>query len=131
VGRIADVRPSWSKLQLLIDPSSQINGVVQVSRATGLAAGQPDGSLILEQIPQSEQVNVGDTVVTSGRSGLGNLMPKGLIIGQVTAIEKRDIDLYQRATLRPAVDFRRLEMLLVITDFEPLPAEEIPEEAAP
>jgi hypothetical protein len=37
------------------------------------------------------------------------------------AVELREIDLYQRAVLRPAVDFKRLEMVLVITDFEPVP----------
>jgi rod shape-determining protein MreC len=123
VGRVAEVRPRWAKVQLLIDPGSRINGTVQGSRATGLVAGQPDGSLVIEQVPQSEQINVGDTVVTSGRGGL---LPKGLIIGQVSALEKRDIELYQRALLRPAVDFRRLEMVLIITDFDPIPLEETP-----
>jgi rod shape-determining protein MreC len=128
VGRVAEVRPRWAKVQLLIDPGSQVNGVVQSSRVTGLATGQPDGSLYLEQVSQSEQLNVGDTVVTSGRGGL---MPKGLIIGQVAAIERRSIDLYQRAVLRPAVDFRRLEMVLVITDFEPIPLDETSSESNP
>jgi rod shape-determining protein MreC len=112
-------------VQLLIDAGSRVNGVVQGSRAMGLVAGQLDGSLVLEQIPQSEQVNVGDTVVASGRGGL---LPRGLIIGQVAMVEQRDIDLYQQALLRPAVDFRRLEMVLVITDFEPIPLQETPGE---
>jgi rod shape-determining protein MreC len=128
VGRVAEARPRWSTVQLLNDPGSQINGVVQVSRATGLATGQPDGSLFLEQIPQSEQVNVGDTVVTSGQGGL---LPKGLIIGQVAEIKRQDIDLYQQAVLRPAVDFERLEVLLVITDFEPVFADDEPPEDSP
>ena len=121
VGRIAEVRPRWSKVQLLIDPGSQVNGVVQGSRAAGLITGQPDGTLSLEQVSQSEQVNVGDTVVTSGQGGL---LPKGLIVGQVTEVEQRDIDLYQRATLRPAVEYRRVEIVLVITDFEPIAVDE-------
>jgi len=125
VGRIAEVHPYWAIVQLLTDPGSRINAIVQASRAIGLAAGQPDGSLVLEQVSQSEQVNVGDVVVTSGRGGL---MPKGLIVGQVAAVEKRDIDLYQRAVVRPAVDVQRLETVLVITDFEPVPLDESPEE---
>lgn len=125
VGRIAEVRPRWSKVQLLIDPGSQVNGVVQGSRAAGLITGQPDGTLSLEQVSQSEQVNVGDTVVTSGQGGL---LPKGLIVGQVTEVEQRDIDLYQRATLRPAVEYRRLDIVLVITDFEPIAVDETSEE---
>jgi len=117
VGRVAEVHPRWSQVQLLIDPGSRVNGIVQVSRAPGLVTGQPDGVLILEQIPQSEQVVVGDTVITSG---LGGLIPKGLIIGQVATVDKQDIELYQRAVLHPAVDYLRLELVLVITDFEPL-----------
>jgi rod shape-determining protein MreC len=128
VGRLAEVYPRWSMVQLMNDPSSQVNAVVQVSRATGLASGQPDGSLALEQIPQSEQVSIGDTVVTSGQGGL---MPKGLIIGQVAAVEKQDIDLYQRAVLQPAVDLGRLEVVLVITDFDPVLVEEGGTESSP
>jgi rod shape-determining protein MreC len=128
VGRVAEVHPRWAKVQLLNDPGSRVNGVVQVSRATGLVAGRPDGTLFLEQIPQSEQINMGDTVVTSGRGGL---TPKGLIIGQVVDVEKLDIDLYQRALVRPAVDFGRLEVVLILTDFEPIPLDEVPSEGSP
>jgi rod shape-determining protein MreC len=128
VGRIDEVRPSWAKVQLLIDPSSRVNGIVQASRATGLVAGQPDGSLVLEQVPQADQISVGDTVVTSGRGGL---LPKGLIIGQVLMIEQLNVEAYQQAELQPAVDFRRLESVLVITDFEPLVLDEAPAESNP
>ena len=74
VGRVAEVHPRWSHLQLLIDPGSRINGLVQRSRATGLVTGQPDGTLVLEQIPQTDSVEVGDTVITSGGEGC---CPKG------------------------------------------------------
>jgi rod shape-determining protein MreC len=128
VGRIDEVRPRWAKVQLLIDPSSRVNGMVQASRATGLVAGQPDGALVLEQVPQADQVGVGDTVVTSGRGGL---LPKGLIIGQVLTVEQLNVEAYQQAQLQPAVDFRRLESVLVITDFEPLALDEAPAESNP
>jgi rod shape-determining protein MreC len=118
VGRIDEVRPRWSKVQLLIDPSSQVNGIVQGSRADGLVTGQADGSLTLDKVLQSEQINVDDTVVTSGRGGR---LPKGLLIGQVTEIDKQDINPHQRAVLRPAVNFSRLELVLVITNFDPIP----------
>lgn len=117
VGRVAQVYPRSAKIQLLIDPSSRVNGVVQSSRAKGLVAGQPDGSLWMEQIPQSEEVNEGDLALTSG---LGGNLPKALVIGQVTRVEARDIDLTKRAQLRPAVDYARLEIVLVITDFDPI-----------
>jgi rod shape-determining protein MreC len=84
--------------------------------------------LVLEQVPQADQISVGDTVVTSGRGGL---LPKGLIIGQVLMIEQLNVEAYQQAELQPAVDFRRLESVLVITDFEPLVLDEAPAESNP
>jgi rod shape-determining protein MreC len=73
-------------------------------------------------IPQEEDVRVGDIVLTSG---LGGLMPKGLVIGQVTEVQQREYETFQAATVRPAVDLTRFELALVITDFEQVPLEEV------
>ena len=80
----------------------------------------------MEYIPQEEQIDVGDIVLTSG---LGGVLPKGLVIGQVTEVLQMDYALFQSATVRPAIDFSRLELVLVITEFEQIPVEEpAPEE---
>ncbi|HEY4691138.1 MAG TPA: rod shape-determining protein MreC [Anaerolineae bacterium] len=123
-GRVAEVGARWSKVQLLIDNTSAVNVRIQSSRVTGLAEGQPDGTLLVTQIPLDATVNVGDIVLTSG---LGGNLPRSLVVGQVEEVIKRDIDLFQSARLRPAVDLNRLELVLVITSFEPLPAEPEPE----
>ena len=120
VGRVAEVGLRSSKVQLLIDGASAVNVRVQSSRVTGLAEGQPDASLMLTQAPLEATLNVGDIILTSG---LGGNLPRGLVVGQVTEVLKRDIDLFQSARLRPAADANRLELVLVITDFEPLPVE--------
>ena len=73
-------------------------------------------------IPQSETISVGDVVLTSG---MGGNYPKGLVIGQITEVEQRDIDTYQNASVRPSVNFDRLETVLVITTFEPLDMEQL------
>ncbi|MCX7708021.1 MAG: rod shape-determining protein MreC, partial [Anaerolineae bacterium] len=52
--------------------------------------------------------------------------PKGLVIGQVVEVERRDFDMFQRAVVRPTVDFDRIEFVLVIMNFRPLPGQ--PEE---
>jgi rod shape-determining protein MreC len=135
VGRIAEVAPRTAKVQLLTDSESSVTALLQTSRATGLVVGQADGTLRMEYIPQEESVGVeeradgqeeegnvsaGDIVLTSG---LGGFMPKGLIIGQVTEVQQMDYELFQAAVVRPAVDFSRLELVLVITSFEQLPLE--------
>jgi len=121
VGRVAQVGPRTAKVQLLTDPDSAVAALLQTSRVTGLVVGQPDGTLRMEYIPQEETVSVGDIVLTSG---LGGFMPKGLVIGQVTEVQQMDYALFQAAIVRPAVDFSRLELVLVITTFERIPLEE-------
>ena len=116
VGRITDVGSNWAKVMLIIDPSSSVNALIQSSRATGVVEGQVGGSLVMKYIPQGETVNVNDIVLTSG---LGGNFPKKLIIGQVTAVQQRDIEMFQQADIRPTVDFNNLEIVLVITNFSP------------
>ena len=125
VGRIAQVGPRTAKVRLLTDADSAIAVLLQTSRVTGLVKGLPDDTLCIEWLPQDESVNVGDIVLTSG---LGGFMPKGLVVGQVTAVQQMGYALRQSATVRPAVDFSRLELALVITKFEQLPLDEFPSE---
>jgi len=117
VGRIVEVGSNWAKVMLIIDPSSSVGAIIQSSRATGVVEGQVGGGLRMKYIPQGETVNVGDIVRTSG---LGGNFPKKLIIGQVTAVHRRDIHMFQEAQVRPTVDFNKLEIVLIITNFEPI-----------
>ncbi|MBU0704613.1 MAG: rod shape-determining protein MreC [Chloroflexi bacterium] len=126
VGRIAQVGPRTAKVKLLTDPDSAVAALLQASRVTGLVAGQPDGTLLMEYIPQGESIGDDEIVLTSG---LGGFLPKGLIIGQVTEVLQKDYELFQAAVVRPAVDFSRLELVLVVTAFEQIPLEEPASEA--
>jgi rod shape-determining protein MreC len=125
IGRVAQVGSRTAKVQLLTDSDSSVAALLQTSRVTGLVVGQPDGALHMEYIPQEASVSVGDVVLTSG---LGGFMPKGLVIGQVTEVQQMDYALFQAAVVRPAVDFSRLEWILVLTAFEQIPLEESPPE---
>jgi rod shape-determining protein MreC len=117
VGRISQVGESWSRVLLITDVSSSVNAVAQSTRATGLVQGTVDGLPVMRDIPQADTVSVGDTVFTSG---LGGNFPRQLLIGQIVSVQRNDYDLYQTAVVQPTVDFDRLEMVLVVTDFEPI-----------
>jgi len=117
VGRIVEVSSRSSKVLLITDVSSSVNAIVQSSRATGIVEGKSGGGLVMKYIPQPVTVNVGDIILTSG---LGATFPKRLVIGQVTAVHKRDIELFQQVEIKPTVDFDRLEIVLVVTNFEPI-----------
>jgi len=122
VGRIAETGVHSSKVLLILDPASSVNAIVQGSRATGVVEGCLEGGLVMRYVPQGEEVSVGDIILTSG---LGGNFPKGLVIGQVTSVRRRDYEVFQEIKLRPTVDFNRLEVVLVITDFRS-PLEERP-----
>jgi len=130
VGRVSEVTDTTSKVLLIGDTSSAVNAILQSSRLNGVIRGTPGGDLLMDYIPQGETFAVGEVVLTSG---LGGRFPKGIPIGQVVEIRQRDIDVFQQAVVRPTVDFPRLELVMVVTNFDPL--EDVPEllvpEAAP
>lgn len=117
VGRVTEVSATASKVQLIIDPNSVINARIQASRAEGVLIGQSTGGLQMIYIPQDITVTVGDLVVTSG---LGGGFPPEILIGRVVSVHKRDYELYQTAVIEPRNDFTRLEIVLIITNFEPV-----------
>jgi len=117
VGRIDQVGTEWSKVLLLTDASSAVSAMIQRSRATGSVQGRTGRNLVMRYIPQGESVEVEDIVITSG---LGGNFPKHLVIGQVTAVRQSDVEMFQEATIRSAVDFNRLEVVMVILSFTPI-----------
>jgi len=115
IGRVSEVGLRSSKVQLLNDLSSAVNVRLQASNATGLAVGQQDGSLLVQYLPLDAKIADNDIALTSG---LGGNLPRNLVVGQVTGVQKNDFDVSQSAQLRPAADYERLEVVLVITNFE-------------
>jgi rod shape-determining protein MreC len=122
IGRISEVNESTSRVLLISDPSSTVNAILQSSRLTGVITGRPGSEPVMGFIPQGSEVAVGEIVITSG---MGGNFPKGILIGQVIEVRQRDFDVFQEAVIRPTVDFGRLEVVMVITNFDPLEA--IPE----
>jgi len=83
---------------------------VERSRAQGIVVGGGDERLRMEYVSEVADIVVGDVVMTSG---IDRIFPKGFIIGQVESLE-RNGTAYKRIVVRPAVDFRMLEEVLVV-----------------
>jgi rod shape-determining protein MreC len=120
VGRVSQVTAASANVQLITDPSLSINVRLQPSRDRAVLSGTITGDLILEFIPQSANVNPGDLVLSSG---FGGNYPPNILIGQVTSIRSLDFDLFQSGSVQPVVDFEQLEIVLVITNFQPIDME--------
>ncbi|HSM54707.1 MAG TPA: rod shape-determining protein MreC [Candidatus Sulfomarinibacteraceae bacterium] len=118
VGQVFRASPGAAQVLLMTDNVSSIAARLSESRATGMVfGGGTGGVLMMDWIDQEARVQVGDTVVTSG---LGSKFPQDLIIGTVVEVERNEADLFQRAIIQPAVNFDRLEMVFVLSNFEPV-----------
>jgi rod shape-determining protein MreC len=117
VGRIAAVTASAARVQLITDPISNINVRLEPSQSEAVVSGQITGEIALDMIPIDSNLQPGDLVLTSG---YGGNYPADILIGQVSGVRKRDYELFQTASIQPAVDFSQLRIVMVITNFNPV-----------
>ena len=112
IGRVIDVRPGASIVQVLTDPASTVGVLVVRTRTQGIVEGEPRGTLRLKYMARDGSgIQVGDLVVSSGGGGL---FPRGIPVGRVRAIDDRGSALFHYAQLTSAVDFARIDEVLLI-----------------
>jgi rod shape-determining protein MreC len=116
VGRIAAVTAGAARVQLITDPGMSINVQLQPSEAEAILTGSLTGELTLNLIPQEINIQSGELVLTSG---LGGNYPPNILIGQVSSVRRLPFEIFQSASVQPVVDFSKLQIVLVITNFRP------------
>lgn len=117
VGQILKTAPYHSTVLLMTDYNSAIDAIVQRTRSKAIVEGKGENQCQLKYLLRSEEVVVGDMVVTSG---LGGNFPKGLAVGQIRKVDKKEYGIFQYAELVPSVDLTKLEEVFVIPE-APLP----------
>jgi len=110
VGRVILPTPRASKVQLLIDRNAAAGALIERTRVQGVVVGIGDGMMRMQYVPGTADVKTGDLVVTSGIDGI---YPKGFVIGTIDHAD-RGVGAYHEIVIRPAVDFSRLEEVLVV-----------------
>jgi len=115
VGKVVAVGANWSRIMTIIDAKSGVSAIVERTRDTGVLSGtvttgdETDAVLNMNYLPLDADLVPGDTVITSGLSGV---YPKGIPIGKVTEVA-HGAD--SAAVVTPWVDFYHLEEVMVIT----------------
>jgi rod shape-determining protein MreC len=120
VGQILKTAPYHSTVLLITDYNSAIDSIIQRTRAKAIVEGIGENRCQLKYLLRSEDVIIGDIVVTSG---LGGNFPKGLMVGEIRKVEKREHGIFQHAELVPSVDLTKVEEVLVIAE-SPTPQHE-------
>jgi rod shape-determining protein MreC len=113
VGRVIGASGRYAKVLLIIDRSSAIDALVQRTRSRGIVEGETDESCRFKYIVRKADIEIEDTVISSGLDGL---FPKGLRVGAISQISRPSSGLFQEVKVRPFVDFTRLEEVLVILE---------------
>ncbi len=111
VGRVIESSPHIAKILLITDPNSALDVIVQNSRSQGILEGKMEEVCILKYVNKTEKVETRDTVITSG---LGGIFPKGLKVGTVNKVERRQRGIFQYIEVTPAVNFSQLEEVLIL-----------------
>ncbi len=110
VGKVVQVMPRISLVQLLRDPSNRTGVLFHRTRATGILETE-NGHDFFVQCRNHEPIEVGDTIVTSG---LGGIYPRGLTVGLVKKIQKDPDPLFKQIAVALSVDFNHIEELFIM-----------------
>ena len=117
VGHVVQVGANSSRVQLIIDPDSFVAGRLDVSQQTGLLAGQGNQDLQMSLVESTAEVQPDERVVTAGymiRDVAESLYPPNVLIGTVSRVLEEDAATEKFVTVRPAVDFSSLSLVLVV-----------------
>ncbi|MGV8057865.1 MAG: rod shape-determining protein MreC [Smithellaceae bacterium] len=115
VGRVIDVSWHAAKVLPLSDESSNIDAIVQRNRIQGIIRGAGSRGCLLRYISKTQDVKEGDIIVSSG---IGGVFPKGMMIGQVSLVDKQEAGLFLKINVTPAIDFSKLEEVVVLTSVD-------------
>ncbi len=118
-GRVTDVNPTSAKVTLLTtsDDTSVLTSaeiVLEDETVFGVINGYDSSRdlLVMEQIISDSEIELGADVVTSG---MGGLVPRGLLVGTVAEVSLDRHGLGQRVYIEPATDFKDLRYVTIIS----------------
>jgi rod shape-determining protein MreC len=112
IGVIEKAEPSYSLIKLLSDNSSEVSVMIQnASKSLGLLRGNYNLGMRIELIPQDEQVEKDNLVVSSG---LDKNIPPGLLVGYVENVKNNSLEPFQTAFIKPAVNYNKTTVVTII-----------------
>jgi rod shape-determining protein MreC len=117
VGHVVRVSANASVVQLIIDPDSAVAGRLDVSGKTGLLTGAGEQDMRMGLVDTTIDVGPDERVVTAGYRIPGvatSLYPPNVLIGTVSRVLPDSAALEKFITVRPAVDFSTLDLVLVV-----------------
>src|SRR2546421_6878237 len=128
VGKVVEAYPNASQVLLLTDKESGVGAMLADSRIQSPVGGQGEPLLVMKYVPNDDEVNLGERVITSG---MDRIFPRDLPVGTVTEIKAGNP--FKQIRVKPSANLERLEEVLVLPSLRPLEtrSEERPANAQP
>ena len=111
VGYIYRMTDHFSDVLTILDSSNKVDGIIKRIRSRGIVEGYSFDRCIMKYVRRTDPIVLRDIVITSG---LGNIYPKGITIGEVSRIERQSYGITQYVEIKPMVNFQRLEEVVVL-----------------
>ena len=112
VGHVVSVTDTTAKVQTIVDTANSVSATLSSSRESILCRGSlSEKKLKATYIPTDDTIIEGENVETSG---MGGIYPKGIHIGTIEKVVKNQNITDRYAIVNPAVDFDKIETVLVI-----------------
>src|SRR6267143_6295714 len=115
VGKVVESYPNASQVLLLTDKESGVGALLADSRIQSPVGGQGDPLLVMKYVPNDDDVNLGERVITSG---MDRSFPRDLPVGTVTEIKSGNP--FKQIRIKPAANLERLEEVFVLLSLHPL-----------
>ncbi len=111
IGKVLEVFENSCDVELLINRNSKINAEIIKTGAKGIARGQFGTSIVLDMIPQAVKIEHGDAVITSG---VGGILPRGLLIGYTQEPIPTSDQLFQKTSLILPFQLDKLRVVWIV-----------------
>lgn len=115
VGKTTSVLSELVTIELLTSPNCRAAARDANTRVLGIVSWKGGRRLVLDNVPLSDSVNVGDTIITSG---LGGIFPENLPIGTISSVERGQSPFFKTIIVAPFVDFGALDELMILKKSE-------------
>ncbi len=112
IGKVTGIKNNTSEICLITGEDCKLAATIQgIGKTSGIISGDMGLTIKMEFIPQTEEIKIGDTVITSG---LEENIPRGLVMGRVSEVNKENNELWQSAVIEPLVDMDGLIIVSVL-----------------
>lgn len=112
IGKVVEVKDHSARACLTTSAGCQLAAaILNGAKTIGLSEGELGLTIKMNYIPQMENIKPEDIVITSG---LGDSIPRGLVIGRVAQVNNQSNEIWQDVTIEPLAALHNLTVVSVV-----------------